>query len=268
VSDAAGRLPTRPRLVDRGRWWRFALLVAITALVLVPVAAPVLMAAQRSGGVVGLLRGLVGILADGAALTWFGNSLAVAGATVLTAVLVGTPAGYVLSRGRGRAVDGFALLLFGLQSLPVIVLVVPLFVLLAAARLVDSLPALTLVYVALTTAAGTWTMASSIDAVPVRLEEAAWLDGCSVLGGVVRVVLPNVLPGVIATAVFTFLFSWNEYLVALLLMTSEPKWTVAIGVVSGRTPLLDVAVMIPPVVVFAVLHRFFRFGGLAGAVAD
>ena len=119
----------------------------------------------------------MGVLADGAALTWFRNSLGVAAATVLVSVAIGTPAGYVLSRARGRAVDAFALIVFALQSLPVILLVIPLFVLLASARLVDSLPVLVLIYVGLNIAVATWTMAAAIDAVPLALEEAAWLDG-------------------------------------------------------------------------------------------
>jgi multiple sugar transport system permease protein len=185
---------------------------------------------------------------------------------VLLAVAIGAPAGYVLARGRGRSVDGFALVVFALQSLPAVILVVPLFVLLAAAHLVDSLPVLTLIYAGATVAVAIWTMSTSIDAVPVALEEAAWLDGCSVLGGFVRVVLPNALGGVLATAVLTFLFVWNEYLVAVVFLTSPSNWTVGLGVISGRVAVLGVAAMLPPIVVLAVLHRFLRLGGVAGAV--
>ncbi len=252
---------------DRLGWLRFALLVAITGIVLVPVAVPVLIAAQESGPA-DALGGLAGVLSDGPTLGWLGNSLAVAAGTVVVSVAIGAPAGYVLSRGRGRAAAGFALTIFALQSLPTIVLVVPLFVLFAAVHLVDSLPALALIYVGLTAAVATWTMAAAIDRVPVALEEATWLDGCSVLGGFLRVVLANAVGGVLGTAVLTFLFAWNEYLFALIFLTSESSWTVAIGVVSGRTPLLSVVAMLPPVVVFAALHRFFRFGGLAGAIAN
>jgi multiple sugar transport system permease protein len=186
---------------------------------------------------------------------------------VLLAVVVGAPAGYLLSRGRGRGVGAFALTVFALQALPAVVLVVPLFVLFAALHLVDSLPGLTLIYVGSTSAVATWTMSSAIDGVPVALEEAAWLDGCSVLGGFLRVVLPNAIGGVLGTAVLAFLFAWNEYLVAVIFLTTPSSWTVGLGVVSGRVAVLGVAAMIPPVVVFLVLHRSFRFGGLAGALA-
>jgi multiple sugar transport system permease protein len=257
--------PRRPATADRSRWWRFALLVVITSVVLVPVAVPVLSAGQQIGSSGGL-GGLVAVLGDGQTVRWFGNSLAVSGATVLLAIVVAAPAGYVLSRGRGRGVDLFALVVFALQALPAVLLLVPLFVLFAAAHLVDDLPALVVIYAGMTVAVATWTMSAAIDAVPISLEEAAWLDGCSVLGAFVRVVLPNAVGGVLGTAVLAFLFAWNEYLVALIFLTSEENWTVGLGVVSGRVAVLGVAAMVPPVLVFAVLHRVFRFGGLAGAL--
>lgn len=250
---------------DAGRWWRFALLVAITAVVLVPIASPVLSAVQqldRMGGSAGLAR----VLTDPQTVRWFENSFSVAGATVLVAVLVGAPAGYVLSRGRSRGVEAFGLVVFALQSLPAVLLVVPLFVLFAAVGLVDSLPGLVLIYAGSTAAVAIWTMSAAVDAVPVSLEEAAWLDGCSVLGGFLRVVLPNAVGGVLGTVVLTFLFAWNEYLVAVIFLTSESSWTVGLGVVSGRGAVLGIAAMIPPLLVFAVLHRFFRIGGVAGAL--
>jgi multiple sugar transport system permease protein len=257
----------RRRARDRGRWWRFALLVVITAVVLVPVAVPVSIAAQQTVRAGGLLPALARLLDDGLTLRWFGNSLAVAAATVLVSVAIGAPAGYVLSRARGRAVGVFALVVFTLQALPVILLVVPLYVVFVPLGLVDSVPGIAVVYVGLTAAVATWTMTTAIDAVPVRIEEAAWLDGCSVLGGFVRVVVPNAVPGLLATAVLAFLFAWNEYLVAVTFLISDTSWTVGVGVISGRVGLLGIAVLIPPVVVFAALHRFFRFGGLAGAIS-
>jgi multiple sugar transport system permease protein len=241
-------------------------MVVVTGLVLVPVAVPVYQAVLESGASVpGLVRGLVG-LGEGGGLVWLRNSLLVTGASVVLAVLVGAPAGYVLSRGRGRRVRAFGLVVFTMQSLPAILLVVPLFVLFASLHLVDNLPGITLIYAGMTAAVAVWTMAASFDAVPVALEEAAWLDGCSVLRGFVRIVLPNALPGVLSTVVFTFLFAWNEYLTAVVFLTTDTNWTIAIGVVAGRGALLNVAAMVPPLLVFAVLNRFLRFSGLGNAV--
>lgn len=247
-------------------WARFALLVLITAVVLVPVAVPILIAQQQSARFGGVLAGLRSVFLDGPTLAWFGNSLLVCAVTVAVSVLIGAPAGYVLSRARGRAVDAFALLVFALQALPTVVLVIPLFLLFVPLHLVDSLPGLAILYVGLNAAVATWTTASAIDAVPVALEEAAWLDGASLLGGFVRVVLPNAVSGVLGTAVLTFLFAWNEYLLAVTFLSSDANFTVALGVVSGRVALIGIAAMLPPLLVFAALHRVFRFGGMAGSV--
>jgi multiple sugar transport system permease protein len=242
-------------------------MVVVTTVVLVPVAVPVYQAVLQSGAsVAGLLGGLASLFRTTSAFEWFGNSLLLTGGTVLIAVLAGAPAGYVLSRGRGRAVRAFGLIVFALQALPAVLLVVPLFVLFASLHLVDSLVGITLIYAGMTAAVAVWTMAASFDAVPGALEEAAWLDGCSVLGGFVRIVLPNALPGVLATVVFTFLFAWNEYLTAVVFLTSESNFTVAVGVVAGRGALLNVAAMVPPLIVFGVLNRYLRFSGLGNAV--
>lgn len=266
--------PARPPAAGvrrAGPWLRFALLVALTALLLVPVAVPfvrMLLASADRGGVGAALGGLLVSAAGPAVATWLGNSLLVSGATVLVTLAVAAPAGYVLSRGRGRLVHGLALLIFGLQALPILVLLVPLFVLFARLGLTDTLPGVTLVYIGLSAAAGTWMMAGYLDSVPVELEEAAWLDGCSVAGGSVRVVLRNALPGVLSTAVFTFLLAWNDYWIAVVFLKAEPRFTIGLALASARGfPGLDVIALVPPLLVFAALHRYFSLGGVSGSLA-
>lgn len=252
----------------RGGWARFALLCLITAVILVPVLHTVL-GALAPGGRIGLgtLSGLAG-LAAGPALPWFANSLAVSLASVAVCVLIGAPAGYVLARGRARAVGGYALLVFVLQAFPVVTAVVPLFLLFARVQLVDSLPGVAVVYIGTSLAAATWMLSVSIATMPVQLEEAAWLDGCSVAGAFFRVILPGALPGILSTAIFTFLLSWNDYLVALVFLRSQQNYTLAIGLESaGHSPQLALLMMLPPVVLFAVFHRSFRTDGVSGAFA-
>jgi multiple sugar transport system permease protein len=201
-------------------------------------------------------------------LTWLGNSLLVTGATVLVTLAVAAPAGYVLSRGRHRLVHGLALLIFALQAVPILLFLVPLFVLFARLGLTDTLPGVTLVYIGMATAVGTWTMSGYLDTVPVQLEEAAWLDGCSVAGGFVRIVLRNALPGVLATAVFTFLLAWNDYWIAVVFLKAETSFTIGLALVSaGGFPGLDLIALVPPLLIFAVLHRYFTFGGVSGSLA-
>jgi multiple sugar transport system permease protein len=211
---------------------------------------------------------LLAAATDPQVATWLGNSVLVTGATVLVTLAVAAPAGYVLSRGRGRLLHAYALLIFALQAVPVVLFLIPLFVLFAGIGLVDTLPGVTIVYIGLATAVATWTMSTYFDSVPVQLEEAAWLDGCSVLGGFFRVVLRNALPGVLATAVFTFLLAWNDYWIAVVFLRADPNFTIGLALASARGfPGLEVIALVPPLVVFAVLNRYFSFGGVSGSLA-
>jgi multiple sugar transport system permease protein len=259
----------------RGRWLRFVLLLAATAILLSPVLvtvwrafAPEGIGSNWSAALPAALGSFLGVFQNPTIATWFTNSTMVTAATVVVTVIVAAPAGYVLSRGRGRGVTAFALSIFALQALPIVLFLVPLFVIFAGLGLVDNLVGLTIVYIGLAVAVAVWTMGTAFDSIPVELEEAAWLDGCGLFRGFLRVVLPNALPGVLSTAVFTFLLAWNDYWIAVVFIRSDPNYTVGIGLSSmGGWPALSVVAMLPPVVVFAIFHRYFSFGGVSGALA-
>lgn len=264
---------------DRGRWWRFALLVAISAVVLVPLAAVVALSLQPSLGSSATevtLENYATVFTSTDIVLWVGNSLIVTLITVAVSVVIAAPAGYVLSRGRGRLVAGFSLTLFVIQSLPVVTAVIPLFILFAQIGLVDTLGGVVILYVGGTMSVAIWMMAAYFDSIPISLEEAAWMDGCSVFGSFTRVVLRNSLPGVLSTAIFAFLLAWNDYLVAVVFLRSDQNYTLPIGLQTffqqNQTdwgPVMSVAVimMIPPIVVFAVLNRYFSVGGIGGSLA-
>jgi multiple sugar transport system permease protein len=264
---------------DRGRWWRFVLLAAISAVVLVPLAAVVALSLQPSLGssATGVtLENYATVFTSTDIALWVGNSLIVTLITVAVSVVIAAPAGYVLSRGRGRLVAGFSLTLFVIQSLPVVTAVIPLFILFAQIGLVDTLGGVVILYVGGTMSVAIWMMAAYFDSIPISLEEAAWMDGCSVFGSFTRVVLRNSLPGVLSTAIFAFLLAWNDYLVAVVFLRSDQNYTLPIGLQTffqqNQTdwgPVMSVAVimMIPPIVVFAVLNRYFSVGGIGGSLA-
>lgn len=263
-----------------GQWWRFAALLVITAVVLVPVLAVVFLSLRpglgaQSTAPVGL-QNFVHVLADTSTLTWLANSMAVTLATVVVSVVVAAPAGYVLSRGRSKAVSSYSLLLFVVQSLPVITAVIPLFILFAKLGLVDNLVGLGIVYVGASMSVAIWMMAAYMDSIPVSLEEAAWIDGASLFAGFRRIVLRNSLPGVLSTAIFTFLVSWNDYLVAIVFLRSQERFTLPIGVQSffqqnatdwGSVMAVAVVMMLPPIIVFTALNRYFSVGGIGGSLA-
>lgn len=249
---------------------RLLAIAAICALVTSPLW-PTIAAAFRPGfpgAPGGPLAGLVATFAYTPALTWLGNSLLVSIATTVIAIAVAAPAAYALSRARGRFVSGFSLVLFIVQSLPVIVLVIPLFVLFAGAGLVDSLGGITIIYIGLSVAVAVWMLTAFIDTIPIALEESAWLDGCSVFGGFVRVVLPSSWPGIVSTAIYCFLLTWNDYLVALVFIKSNSLYTLPIGLQAARTPGLILVIVLPPLLLFGLLNRYFSIGGIAGSLAD
>jgi multiple sugar transport system permease protein len=250
--------------------------VALITLVVIAPLLPTLTAAflpgapgrGRPGPGGGPLAGILDTFRFTPALAWLGNSLLVATTTTAVAIVIGAPAAYALSRARGRLVGAYSLLLFVVQSLPVVVLVIPLFVLFAGAGLVDSLGGLTIIYIGLSVGVAVWMLTSAVDTVPVRLEESAWLDGCSVLGSFVRVVLPSCWPGIVSTAIYCFLLTWNDYLVALVFIKSNALYTLPIGLQAARTPGLILVIVVPPLILFALLNRYFSVGGIAGSLAD
>ncbi|MFC7456294.1 carbohydrate ABC transporter permease [Brachybacterium sp. GCM10030267] len=207
---------------------------------------------------------------------WLRNSLLSTLAATLISVVVAAPAGYVISRGRSRAVSVFSLGIFVVQSLPVVIFVIPLFMVFTQLRMVDSLSGITVIYVASSLTVATWMMAAYFDSIPDSLEEAAWIDGCSVLGGFVRIILRNSLPGVLSTAIYSFLLAWNDYLIALVFLRSDENFTLPIGLQTffqqnatdwGPVMASAVVMMVPPVLVFAFLNRYFSVGGIGGSLA-
>jgi multiple sugar transport system permease protein len=262
------------------RWVRFAIVLIITAIAIVPVVVVVYLAIRpgvnSTSHATITFENLSNIFKNTDTLKWLRNSLFVTLSTVVVSVVVAAPAGYVLSRGRGRTVSGYSLLLFIVQSLPVITSVIPLFILFAKLHLVDSLNGLIIIYVGASMSVAVWMMAAYMDSIPRSLEEAAWIDGASVFGSFTRIVLRNSLPGVLSTAIFTYLVSWNDYLVAIVFMRTETKFTLPLGVESffqqnvtdwGSVMAVAVVMMAPPVIVFACLNRYFSVGGIGGSLA-
>ena len=264
---------------ERGKWWRFLAIIIICAIVLVPIAAVVLLSLQPSLGSTAsgfTLENFSKIFTETSVGTWLANSLVVTVVTVFIAVIVAAPAGYVLSRGRSKLVSGYSLILFIVQSLPVVTAVIPLFILFAQLGLVDNLVGVTIIYVGSTMSVAIWMMAAYFDSIPITLEEAAWMDGCSVFGSFTRIVLRNSLPGVLSTAIFAFLLAWNDYLVAVVFLRSDENYTLQIGLQTffqqnqtnwGLVMAVAVVMMLPPVLLFSLLNKYFSVGGIGGSLA-
>jgi len=272
---------SQPRTRATAPRWRYTVLVSVVSVILlIPVFVTVVLAfqpqLQSTSHSAFTLANFSYVFSQTEVLTWLRNSLIVTLATVLVAVIIAAPAGYVLSRSRSKAVSGYALLLFVAQSFPQIVSVVPLFVLFAHFNLDDNLLGLAIVFVSMTISVATWMMAAYFDTIPVALEEAAWIDGCSLFGGFLRIVLRNSLPGVLSTAIFAFLLAWGDFLIAVVFLRSDTNFTLPIGLQTffsanntewGYVMAVSVVVMVPPILVFGVLHRYFSIGGIGGSLA-
>ncbi|MGH3761858.1 carbohydrate ABC transporter permease [Actinophytocola sp.] len=160
---------------------------------------------------------LSGFLSSTGVLPAFGNSLLTGIYTVVLSLLIGAPAGYAIARHAFRGRDPYQLFLLMVRALPIVVLSVPLATIFLRTGTYDTVAAVTLVHTALAMPTTVLITASIFVAVPVDLEEAAKVFGCTRAQTVRRVVLPLAVPGLAASAVFTFVLSWNEVLGAAVL---------------------------------------------------
>jgi multiple sugar transport system permease protein len=160
---------------------------------------------------------LHGFVTSTGVLPAFGNSILAGLYTVVLSLLIGAPAGYAVARHAFRGRDSYQLFLLMVRALPIVVLSVPLATIFLRVEMYDTVAAVTLVHTALAMPTTVLITASIFVAVPVELEEAAKVFGCTRAQTVRRVVLPLAVPGLAASAVFTFVLSWNEVLGAAVL---------------------------------------------------
>src|SRR5262249_15208513 len=157
---------------------------------------------------------------------YFGNSLFVAGGGALLSIIAATFAGYALSRLRTPLLSGYARGLLMIQMFPIIFALIPLFILFRKLGLLDSYLSVILLYTAGQLPFATSLFRAFYDGIPHDLEEAAQIDGCSRLQAFIRVVLPLAGPAIAAVAIFAFLFSYNEYLVASIFLRNQKLYTI------------------------------------------
>ena len=203
------------------------------------------------------------------------NSAIVSCATAFVAVAIGAPAGYVLSRSRNKLLSIYSVALFVVQGLPVVVFLIPLFLLYTHLGLQNSLQGVVIAYVAISVPFAIWMMRSYFDSIPVEIEEASWVDGCSVVGAFLRVILPNSGPGILAAGIFSFLVAWNDFIIADVMLRSTSVTTMGIGLESlftqysaawGAIMASSLLMMAPPLIVSAIFNRYFSLGGVAGSL--
>jgi len=208
--------------------------------------------------------------------TFFMNSSIVALGTTLLVIVVATLGAHslVTFRYRGRRLLAQAVLFTYL--LPSVILVIPLYLVMARLGLVNSLLGLVICYATFALPFALWLLRSFMAAIPIDLESAAMIDGASRIRAFIDVILPQALPGIISTALFTFIVAWNEYLFALVLINRQLSMTLPVGVFSvlinphqiewGLMMTASVMMSVPLIIAFSFLQKHLTRGFGAGAV--
>jgi N,N'-diacetylchitobiose transport system permease protein len=207
------------------------------------------------------------------------NSLIIVGITVAVSVALAFLAAVALAKFRFSGRKLFIVVLIGVQMLPQVGLIIPLYVVLSRYHLTRNeyvLFGVIITYMTFALPFAVWTLRGFLINIPRELEEAAMVDGSSRLGAFVRILLPLVAPGLVATSVFVFITSWNEFIFAYVLLNDQSKQTVTVWLsyFYGTSRQVDwgglmagsVLTAIPVLVFFGFVQRKIAFGLTAGAV--
>jgi ABC-type glycerol-3-phosphate transport system permease component len=157
------------------------------------------------------------------------NSLLVTVSVVVTCILVTTCAGFAISRFRGKYFRGYSVLLLILQMFPMMLLLMPLYLIFRRLGLINTLGSVILSYITGNLAFSIWMLKGFFDTIPVELEQAAMVDGCTRFQAFRKVIIPLALPGVATVAIFTFINAWNEYTLASIFLRNDKILTMTVG---------------------------------------
>ena len=210
-------------------------------------------------------------------LLWMLNSIVVASMVTVTGVALASIGGYAFSRFRFVGRKATMLAILTTQMFPATMLLLPLYILIAKLRLVDTYLGLMVFYTSTALPFCVWQMKGFYDTIPTALEEAARIDGCGRGAAFWRVILPLALPGLVITALFSFMAAWSEYIVAAQVMQDERMFTLPLGLKSFQASLstqwglyaaASILVSLPVVVVFLVLSKYLVSGLTLGSVKE
>ena len=204
------------------------------------------------------------------------NSLIVVSVTVTASVAIAFLAAVALAKYRFSGQKAFLILMIGILMLPPAGLIIPLYVVLAKYHLTNALTGVILTYMTFVLPFAVWTLRGFIGGIPKELEEAAMVDGSSRLGAFVRILLPLVAPGLVATSVFAFITTWNEYIFASVLLSDQSNHTITVWLSYfygtsrntdwGALMAASTLTAIPVVAFFLLVQRRIMFGLTSGAV--
>ncbi len=215
------------------------------------------------------------VLDEGHFTTYLWNSIVVAVSTVVISGMVALLASVAVARFRFRFRTAVLMLILVVQMVPLEALVIPLFLQAKNLQLLNHLFGLVVVYVAFSLPFAIWTLRGFVAAIPVEIEEAAYVDGASWSRMFWSILFPLVAPGLVATSVFSFITAWNEFIFAITFMNDDSKYTVAAGLRQfftqygtnwGAVMAGSTLITIPVMLFFVAVQRRLASGLAAGAV--
>ena len=206
---------------------------------------------------------------------YFINSTIVTVATTILTVVVATPAAYAFSRFSFPGKQTFFFAILARNMFPLVVFLIPLFILMQNLSMQNSYAGLTIAYLTFALPLGIWMLKGFFDGIPPELEKAARIDGCTRLRAFVEVILPLSTPGIVATAIYAFILAWDEYPLANVLMHNTSMRTLPVGLAYFFTEsaidwsglmATSLVISVPVVIVFLVLQNYFVQALSEGAV--
>lgn len=280
AQNSAGGSPGSPAsFASSSRWLLWSGIVTLCAWVLVPIYLVALGALGGRQGVyqwpksflptgISLEPFILFLTTDGVVQSFF-NSLGAAGITVALSILLGAPAGYALARYNFWGKDSYRLLVLLTRAFPLAILALPLTVSFIRLGLYDTVIGVGLIHTVLALPFAALVTQGIFLGVPKELEEAAWVFGCTRLQAFFKVVAPLALPGLVATAVFAFVISWNEVFAASVLTVRNRTLTAYLLTVLSESPMHyrfagGLLLILPSVVfIFAVRRYLFAIWGIS-----
>ena len=220
------------------------------------------------------LKNYVAILNTSPLVDYALNSLIVASLNTLLCLIVGSMAAYGLARFKFRGADNLAFWILSIRMMPPVAAIIPIYILMKNLRLLDTPWCLVITYLTFNLPFVVWMMKGFFEEIPREIEESALIDGCSDFSVFFRIALPLVAPGLAATAIMVFIFSWNEFLFALIL-TGTKAVTLPVGIIGymketginwGYMTAGGILALIPVIVFMVLVQKHLVKGLTLGAL--
>lgn len=206
---------------------------------------------------------------------YFTNTLIVSISATVLSLFFSVPASYAFARFKLKGAQVMLAFILLTQMLPLVILITPYFALMNYLGLLNTHIALILAYTSFSLPFCTWMLKGFFSSIPKEIDEAAMVDGCSRLQAVIKIIVPLAIPGISATALFTFLLAWNHYLFALTLALNKDMYTISVGlgtmigefrIAWNQLMAAGLIATIPSIILYMFLEKFFIEGLTGGSV--